>query len=78
MAGNVSEWVRDYYGDTFYRTCPGVCKDPLNTDSVSGYRVIRGGGFLDVDAEHMRVVYRDRREWWNRSIDLGFRCRRTP
>ena len=42
MAGNVEEWVGDWYGDSYYASAPA--KNPLGPgDGV--FRVVRGGSF---------------------------------
>ncbi len=44
MAGNVREWVNDYYAENAYATLPDVCFDP--TGPTSGeYRVRRGANW---------------------------------
>ena len=68
MAGNVAEWVNDRYGDY----------DDEDTTDPEGpeegaYRVMRGGGFRDVD-DSIRTTAR-----WGvlpdrRSEGVGFRC----
>ena len=68
MAGNVAEWVQDRYGE--YSDEESV--DPTGPDDGS-YRVMRGGGFRDVD-DSIRTTAR-----WGvlpdrRSEGVGFRC----
>ena len=41
--GNVCEWVKDWYGESYYLNSPGT--DPEGPGSGS-YRVIRGGGWI--------------------------------
>jgi len=76
MAGNVWEWVQDYYSSTFYEQCTGGCTDPLNT-SLASDRVVRGGSF-DYGALGLRVVWRGHLTPENRRSNVGFRCGRTP
>jgi formylglycine-generating enzyme required for sulfatase activity len=76
MAGNVSEWVADWYSETYYETCAAGCIDPEGP-ATGTTRVIRGGSWFDSGyAQHT----------WNRfplgplnasRID-GFRCVATP
>ena len=77
MAGNVLEWVADWYSPTYYRHSP--ISNPLGPDSGSGEeRVFRGGSWMSSD-HHVRTAAR---HWpWNSfghvphySQDLGFRC----
>jgi len=68
MAGNVAEWVHDRYGDYSDEDAT----DPEGADDGS-YRVMRGGGFRDVD-DSIRTTAR-----WGvladrRSEGVGFRC----
>ena len=68
MAGNVAEWVFDRYG----RYSEDDQTDPIG-NAVGTYRVMKGGGFRDVD-DSIRTTAR-----WGvipnrRSEGVGFRC----
>jgi formylglycine-generating enzyme required for sulfatase activity len=78
MAGNVSEWVNDWYSGTYYNTYPinGWPNNPPGPTTGPG-QVIRGyyyGGSADV----IRVAQRGYSYNSPSGYGLGFRCARTP
>jgi formylglycine-generating enzyme required for sulfatase activity len=74
MAGNVWEWVIDWYSDSYYQQSPA--RNPTGPDSATS-RVLRGGswGFiiLDVRSAHRIWGSPDRR-----NPNVGFRCAASP
>jgi formylglycine-generating enzyme required for sulfatase activity len=68
LAGNVWEWVRDWFGD--YPETAAVNPQGPEQGKV---RVLRGGAFL-IDARLLRASYRYRNEPGNRNFDVGVRC----
>jgi eukaryotic-like serine/threonine-protein kinase len=75
MAGNVWEWVNDWYGETYYQSLPS--SNPLGPDSGQ-YRVLRGGSWGSNDYfAHSTDRFRYYPSDSNYSRFVGFRCVRS-
>lgn len=73
MAGNVFEWVQDWYLETFYTNSP--FENP--TGPYSGeFRVLRGGSW-GYDAQNMHVAGRSMYAPSFANANFGFRCSRS-
>jgi formylglycine-generating enzyme required for sulfatase activity len=71
MAGNVGEWVNDWYGEDYYNNSPA--QNPLGSRSGKN-RVLRGGSWYS-DPYALRTSSRQlNSEPERKSEDLGFRC----
>lgn len=79
MAGNVFEWVGDWYQpydiwDTENPAGPVEPVDPMD----GSYRVHRGGSWNDSDPELFRAAHRAASPPTTQSTVVGFRCAATP
>jgi formylglycine-generating enzyme required for sulfatase activity len=73
MAGNVLEWVADWYDVNYYRN--SLARNPQGP--ASGDRaVLRGGGWNN-GALNVRAPSRNRNAPANRAGGIGFRCAKT-
>jgi eukaryotic-like serine/threonine-protein kinase len=70
MAGNVSEWVADWYDTQYYSQSPAL--DPLGPETGK-YRVVRGGSWFH-NRNFVRATFRFFYEPDSAFVNLGFRC----
>lgn len=74
MAGNVSEWVSDWYDYSYYENSPS--QNPKGPESGES-KVVRGGSWYDGPG-HLRSALRGYLEPAFRDDNYGFRCAKTP
>jgi formylglycine-generating enzyme required for sulfatase activity len=74
MAGNVQEWVADWYTNGYFASSPSRDSQIPTNES---YRVIRGGSCLHIGS-FLRVANRGRNFPDNADYYYGFRCARSP
>ena len=70
MAGNVCEWVSDWYGEAYYKNSPKKNpQGPLKGE----FRVLRGGSFGS-NRNQVQCVYRGFEKPDFTAFHIGFRC----
>lgn len=73
LAGNLSEWVADYFDAKAYGSCSAGCEDPAGP-GAGEVRVRRGGTFLSPASELRSYAREFHRPSGPRSDLIGARC----
>ena len=74
MAGNVNEWVNDWWNQSYYSSSP--VRNPLGS-ADGDVKVLRGGGWYS-EVASVRAARRSANTSDVRHGYIGFRCARSP
>ncbi|MCC6905741.1 MAG: SUMF1/EgtB/PvdO family nonheme iron enzyme [Anaerolineae bacterium] len=74
MAGNLAEWVNDWYLDNYYELSPAV--NPPGPDAGT-FKVVRGGSY-ESQGNGLMTSFRDYKHPLTQAPTIGFRCAYTP
>ena len=74
MAGNVWEWIHNWWDGSYYGISPG--NNPPGP-ATGTYKVLRGGGWGSYDSD-LRVANRNKTSAVNQTNVIGFRCAGAP
>jgi formylglycine-generating enzyme required for sulfatase activity len=74
MAGNVSEWLLDWYASSY---SIATCANCASTAPATTGRSVRGGAFYDTSST-LSTATRSSLPPGDRGANLGFRCARPP
>ena len=79
IAGNVEEWVNDWYQSDYYSSSPP--SNPLGPSSGTD-KVVRGAGWaspvFSAIADYHRVAFRNVQNPASGKLIIGFRCAVSP
>ena len=77
MAGNVDEWVADWFDEDYYSMLPSdePAVAPKGPEKPTDARVLRGGSW-NYYPEFLRASFRGRLQPGLRFLSIGFRCAR--
>lgn len=76
MAGNVFEWVGDFYSPDYYSQTEGAT-NPQGPADIDGRKVGRGGGYRTNGDEFFRGAFRSKFAADDDPNTYGFRCARS-
>jgi eukaryotic-like serine/threonine-protein kinase len=74
MAGNVQEWVQDWYATDYYSTSP---HDNPPGPAAGSLKILRGGGYWD-NATEVQTFYRFKHDPGSAGEHRGIRCAQGP